>query len=123
MLEITRNYLLQVFLGNKKSSDCKQTCDTYNAYDSADRVGMVDDNVSGNSKYENLKDVRGSKVNKHAYKLKADYDSEYVVQEMCRVVKITVDGEDMIYLLEDHVSHCAESDYGNDDFHDLDYDM
>ena len=46
MLEIAGNNLLQVLLGNKKSSDRKQTCDTYNADDGADGIAVVDDNVS-----------------------------------------------------------------------------
>ena len=123
VLHIAGEALPKIFLRDKEFLDCEECGDTNNANDIADPVGVIDNNVSCDSEGKNLEGVRRSKVDQHAYELKADYDGEYVVQEMCGVVKITVDGEDMIYLLEDHVSHCAESDYGNDDFHDLDYDM
>ena len=123
MLHIAGEALLKIFLGDKELSDCEEGGDADNAYDVADPVCVIDNNVSCDSEGKNLEGVCRSKVDKHAYELKTDNDGEYVVKEVCGIVEITLDGEDMIYLLEDHVSHCAESDYGNDDFHDLDYDM
>ena len=123
VLHIAGEALLKIFLGDKELSNCEECGDADDANDVAYCVGMIDDNVSCDSEGKNLEGVRRSKVDKHAYELKSDYDGEYVVQEMCRVVKITLDGEDLIYLLEEHVSHCTESYNRNDDLYDLDYDM
>ena len=90
VLKVAGDNLLQIFSGDKESSDCEQACDTYNAYDGAYGIGMVDDNVSGNRKDENLQNVCGSKVNKHAYKLKTDYNTEYALEEVLAVSKMLV---------------------------------
>ena len=123
MFNIARNALLKVFLGNKELLNCEEGGDTDNAGDIADCVGVVEDNVSCDSKDKHLEGVCGCKVYKHAYELKTDYDGEHVVQEVCGIVKVTLYGKDLEYLLEEHVSHCAESYNRNDDLYDLDYDM
>ena len=123
LLNIAGEALLKIFLGDKELSDCEECGDTNNAYDVADPVGVVDNNVSCDSEGKNLEGVRGSKVDQHAYELKSDYDGEYVVQEVCGVVKVTLYGKDLEYLLEEHISHCTESYNRNDDLYDLDYDM
>ena len=90
VLKVAGDNLLQILSGDKESSDCEQACDTYNAYDGAYGIGMVDDNVSGNSKDKHLQNVCGSKVNKHAYKLKTDYNTEYALKEVLGVGKMWV---------------------------------
>ena len=123
VLYIAGEALLKIFLRNKELLDCEEGGDANNAYDVADPVGVVDNNVSCDSEGKNLKGVRGSKVDKHAYELKADYDGEYVVKEVRGIVKVTLYGKDLEYLLEEHISHCTESYNRNDDLYDLDYDM
>ena len=90
MLKIARNNFLQILFRNKESPDSEQTCDTYNTYDGADGVGMVDNNVSWNRKDKNLQDIRGSKVDKHAYKFKTDYYAEYTLEEVLAVGKMRI---------------------------------
>ena len=123
LFNIAGEALLKVFLGNKELSDCEEGGDTDDAYDITYCIGVVDDNVSCDSEGKNLEGVCRSKVDKHAYELKANYDGEYVVQEVCGIVKVTLYGKDLEYLLEEHVSHCTESYNRNDDLYDLDYDM
>ena len=123
MLYIAGEALLKIFLGNKELLDCEEGGDANNAYDVADPVGVIDNNVSCDSEGKNLEGVRRSKVDKHAYELKTDYDGEYVVQEVCRIVKITLYSEDLEYLMEEHVSHGTECDYCNDDLYNFNYDM
>ena len=90
MLEVAGDYLLHIFLGDKELLECEQAGDTYNAYDCAYGIRMVDDNVSGNRKDKNLENIRGGKVNKHAYKLKSDYYTEYALKEVLGVGKMLV---------------------------------
>ena len=79
VLAVSGDILLKILLGNKESSDRKQTCYADYAYDVADCVGVVDDNVSCDCKDKNLEGVCRSKVDKHAHKLKSDYDGKHVV--------------------------------------------
>ena len=90
VLKVAGNNLLKVFLGDKESSDCEQACDTYNTYDGADGVRVVDDYVSGNRKDKNLENICGSKVYKHAYKLKTDYYTKYALKEVLAVGEMSV---------------------------------
>ena len=85
MLYAGGDNLFQIILGNKKSLDCKQTCDADNADDVADCIGVVNDNVSCDGKGKNLQCVCRSKVDKHTYKLKTDYDGKYVVKQVSGV--------------------------------------
>ena len=90
MLEVAWNYLLHFLFGDKELLDSKQTCNTYNAHDGAYGIGMIDDNVSWNSEDKNLQNVCGSKVHKHAYKLKTDYYAKYILKEVLAVCKMSV---------------------------------
>ena len=93
MLKVAGNNLLHIFLGNKVSLDCEQTCDAYNAYDGAYGIRVVNNNVSGNCKHKNLQNVCGGEVYKHAYKLESDYYAEYAFKEMLAVSKMLVNSE------------------------------
>ena len=123
MLHIAGDALLEILLGNKELLDSEEGGDANNAHDGIYGVGVLENNVSCDGEGKNLKGVCGSEVDKHAYELKADNDGKYVVQEVCGIVKVTLYGKDLEYLLEEHVSHCTESYNRNDDLYDLDYDM
>ena len=90
VLKITGNNLLHIFLGDKESFDCEQGCDTYNTNNGADGIAMVNNNVSGDREDKNLKNICGGKVNQHAYKLKTDNYTEYILKEVLAVGKVSV---------------------------------
>ena len=91
--------LFQLVLGNEEALDRKQTCDADNADDVAHRIGVLDDNVSCDSKGENLDGVRRGKIDKHAHELKSDYNRQNMMKDMCRIGEISLDGEHTDYLL------------------------
>ena len=123
MLHIAGEALLQIFLGDKELSDCEEGGDADDAHDVAYCVGMIDDDVSCDSKGENLEGVRRSEVDQHAYELKTDYDGQHVVQEVSRIVEITLYGKDLVNLMEEHIAHCTEGDNRDDNLDDLNHDV